>query len=87
MYRQSPRCWRALVNKEGRKENSVKGKQADGSAKTREAKVIAAFTADWKDPKTGLPVTDTGSDRVGGSIGSAATGWRTWCGLCVWRET
>jgi len=50
----------------------VKGKQADGAAKTREAKVIDSFTADGIDPKTGLPVKDKGSDWVSGSIDRAA---------------
>ncbi|MCY4305741.1 MAG: hypothetical protein OXC62_13335 [Aestuariivita sp.] len=49
----------------------VNGKPADGSAKTKEAKVIASFTADSIDPKTGLPVTDNGSDWVSGCIDRA----------------
>ncbi len=41
---------------------NVKGKPADGSAKTREA----------RDKKTGLTVEDNGSDRISGAIDSAA---------------
>ena len=50
----------------------VKGQQADGSAKTKEAQVIDSFTADSVDPKTGLPFQDQGSDGVSGHIDSAA---------------
>ena len=31
------------------------GKQADGTAKTSEAKTIVCFTADSRDPKAGRP--------------------------------
>ena len=50
----------------------VKGQQADGSAKTKEAKVIVTFTADGVDPKTGHSAQDNGSDGVSGRIDSAA---------------
>ena len=44
----------------------LKGQQADGSAKTKEAKVIVTFTADGMDPKTGFRL------RITAVIGSAA---------------
>ncbi len=51
----------------------VKGRQEDGSAKTREAKVIVTFTAEGASPKTGEPTKDEGSDTVSALIDSAAS--------------
>ena len=50
----------------------IKGKQKDGSARTREAKVIVTFTADGRHPKTGAPMKDKNSDAVSARIDSAA---------------
>lgn len=50
----------------------VKGKQEDGSARTREAKVIVTFTAEGTHPKTGEPTKDEGSDTLSALIDSAA---------------
>lgn len=50
----------------------VKGKQEDGSARTREAKVIVTFTAEGTHPKTGEPTKDEDSDAVSALIDSAA---------------
>jgi len=47
------------------------GKQADGSAKTREAKVVAIWTAESRD-KEGQPVRDPGSITYSSAIESAA---------------
>ena len=51
----------------------VKGKQDDGTAKTREAKIAVAYTARGVDPKTGEPVKDPGSEVCSGLIDSAAS--------------
>ena len=48
----------------------VRGKQEDGSARTREAKVIATFTAGGMHPRTGEPAKDEGSDGVSALIES-----------------
>ena len=50
----------------------AKGKQEDGSARTREAKVIVTFTAEGTHPKTGEPTKDEDSDAVSALIDSAA---------------
>ena len=50
----------------------VRGKQADGSAKTREAKVVTIYTAERVHPKTGEPEKDPGSETRSGLIDSAA---------------
>ena len=50
----------------------VKGKQADGSAKTREAKVLTIYTAERVHPKSGEPEKDPGSETHSGLIDSAA---------------
>ena len=50
----------------------IKGKQKDGSSRTREAKVIVTFTADGRHPKTGTPMKDKTSDAVSARIDSAA---------------
>ena len=47
------------------------GKQADGTAKTCEAKAVSCFTADSRDPKTGEPRKDRGSGAAGVRIDSA----------------
>ena len=47
------------------------GKQADGSAKTREAKLVTAWTAESRD-KEGKPVRDPGSITYSAAIESAA---------------
>ena len=48
------------------------GKQADGSAKTREAKVVTVWTAESRD-KEGKPTRDPGSITYSAAIESAAT--------------
>ena len=48
------------------------GKQADGSAKTREAKVVTIWTAESRD-KQGKPTRDPGSITYSAAIESAAT--------------
>jgi hypothetical protein len=48
------------------------GKQADGSAKTREAKVVTVWTAEARDPE-GKPTRDPGSITYSAAIESAAT--------------
>lgn len=48
------------------------GKQSDGSAKTREAKVVTVWTAESRD-KEGKPVRDPGSITYSAAIESAAT--------------
>jgi len=48
------------------------GKQPDGSAKTREAKVVTMWTAESRDTK-GKPVRDPGSITYSAAIESAAT--------------
>jgi hypothetical protein len=49
-----------------------KGKQPDGSAKTREVKLAVVFSADSRD-KNGKPSRDTGSVSYNAAIESAAT--------------
>jgi hypothetical protein len=48
------------------------GKQPDGSAKTREAKVVTVWSAESRDPE-GKPVRDPGSVTYSAAIESAAT--------------
>jgi len=48
------------------------GKQADGSAKTREAKLVTIWTAEARDEE-GKPVRDSGSVTYSAAIESAAT--------------
>jgi hypothetical protein len=48
------------------------GKQSDGSAKTREAKVVTVWTAESRD-KEGTPMRDAGSVTYSAAIESAAT--------------
>jgi len=48
-----------------------KGKQEDGSAKTREAKLVTVWTAEGRD-KEGIPVRDPGSVSYSAAIESAA---------------
>ena len=50
-----------------------KGKQPDGSAKTREVKLAVTFSADSRD-KNGTPVRDKGSVTYSAAIESASTG-------------
>ena len=50
-----------------------KGKQPDGSAKTREVKLVVTFSADSKD-KNGTPVRDKESVTYNAAIESASTG-------------
>ena len=52
----------------------VAGKHEDGASRTREAKVISIYTADGRNPKTGDPRKDPGSDIRSGFIDSAAAG-------------
>ncbi len=49
------------------------GKQPDGSAKTREAKLITAWTAESRHPQTGRPMRDPGSVSYCAAIESAAS--------------
>jgi hypothetical protein len=48
------------------------GKQSDGSAKTREAKLVTIWTAESRDEE-GQPVRDPGSITYSAAIESAAT--------------
>ncbi len=50
----------------------IRGKQEDGSSKTREAKVVIAYTAQGRSPKTGEVTKDKGSETVSAAIDSAA---------------
>ena len=62
-----------------REVEGVAGKQADGTAKTSEAKAVTSFTADGRDPKTGEPRKDKDSGAAGVRIDSAraadGVGW------------
>ncbi len=49
------------------------GKQPDGSAKTREAKLLVVWTAQSRHPKTGRPMRDPGSASYWAAIESAAS--------------
>ena len=49
------------------------GKQPDGSAKTREAKLVVGWTAESRHPKTGRPQRDPGSASYSAAIESAAS--------------
>lgn len=49
------------------------GKQPDGSAKTREVKLVTAWTAESRHPKTGRPQRDPGSVSYCAAIESAAS--------------
>ena len=49
------------------------GKQADGSAKTREAKLVVVWTAESRHPQTGRPMRDPGSASYSAAIESAAS--------------
>jgi len=59
-----------VTNKEN---EGRKGKQPDGSSKTREVKLAVVFSADNRD-KNGKPVRDEGSVTYNAAIESAATG-------------
>ena len=48
------------------------GKQADGSAKTREVKLVTVWTAEGRDPN-GIPVRDRGSVTYSAALESAAS--------------
>jgi len=48
------------------------GKQEDGTAKTREAKLAVVFTAEGRDPETGAAARDRGRESFRGLIDSAA---------------
>ena len=50
-----------------------KGKQPDGSAKTREVKLVTVWSAEGRD-KHGIPVRDAGSVTYSAAIESAASG-------------
>ena len=54
-----------------REVEGVAGKQADGTAKTREAKAVVCSAADGRDPKTGEPRKDKDSGAAGVRIDSA----------------
>ena len=49
------------------------GKQPDGTAKTREAKLVVVWTAESRHPKTARPMRDPGSVSYSGAIESAAS--------------
>ncbi len=49
------------------------GKQPDGSAKTREAKLVVVWTAESRHPRTGRPTRDLGSASYSAAIESAAS--------------
>ena len=49
------------------------GKQPDGSAKTREAKLVVVWTAQSRHPQTGRPLRDPGSASYSAAIESAAS--------------
>ena len=49
------------------------GKQPDGAAKTREAKLVVVWTAESHHPKTGRPMRDPGSASYSAAIESAAS--------------
>ena len=51
---------------------AIAGKQEDGSAKTREAKVAVVYTAEERDPETGAALKDRGSETSSCLIDSAA---------------
>lgn len=53
------------------------GKQADGSAKTREVKLVTVWTAEGRD-KEGIPVRDPGSISYSAAIETAATRDTDW---------
>ena len=48
------------------------GKQPDGSAKTRETKLVVVWTAESRHPKTGRPMRDPGSASYSAAIESVA---------------
>ena len=50
----------------------VRGKQADGTSKTREAKLAVVYTAEGRDPETGAALKDRGSESVSCLVDSAA---------------
>ena len=50
----------------------IAGKQEDGSAKTREAKLAVIYTAEGRDPETGAALKDKGSETFSCLIDSAA---------------
>ncbi len=54
-----------------REVEGVAGKQADGTAKTSEAKTVICSAADGRDPKTGEPRKDRNSGAAGVRIDSA----------------
>ena len=49
----------------------VRGKQEDGSSRTRESRLLTIHTADKRDKRTGDPVKDPGSEVVSCQIDSA----------------
>ena len=49
------------------------GKQPDGSAKTREAKLVVVWTAESRHPRTGRPMRDPGSASYSAAVESAAS--------------
>ena len=50
----------------------VRGRQADGTSKTREAKLAVIYTAGGRDPETGAALKDRGSESFSCLIDSAA---------------
>ena len=50
------------------------GKQPDGSAKTREVKLLVAWTAQRRHPKTGIPMPDPDSVSYTAAIETAGSG-------------
>ena len=88
----SPAAERVILEIDGtgvpmaaREVEGVAGKQADGTAKTREAKAVTSFTADGRDPKTGEPRKDKDSGAASVRIDSAraadGAGWSSEFGV------
>ena len=50
----------------------IRGRQADGTSKSREAKLAVIYTAGGRDPETGAALKDRGSESVSCLIDSAA---------------
>ena len=56
----------------GEETEGVRGRQADGTSKTREAKLAVIYTAGGRDPETGAALKDRGSESFSCLIDSAA---------------
>ena len=89
---EAPAAERVLLEIDGtgvpmaaREVEGVAGKQADGTAKTREAKAVTSFTAERRDPKTGEPRKDknsgAGVDGRSSEFGARLRQFGLWNGL------